>query len=96
MIRRLYSKNVKNPPKMQETLVRLLGWKHAWSSDRLPIPVFLGFPGGSDGKESACNVEVLGSVPGLGRSSGDRSGDCITDLVHDTSCIAVHTVCTVP
>ena len=24
----------------------------------LPIPVFLGFPGGLDGKESACNVEA--------------------------------------
>ena len=32
--------------------------------DRLPIPVFLGFPGGSDGKESACNVGDLGSIPG--------------------------------
>ena len=27
-----------------------------------------GFPGGSDGKESACNVRDLGSMPGLGRS----------------------------
>ena len=26
-----------------------------------------GFAGGSDGKESACNVEELGSIPGLGR-----------------------------
>ena len=28
------------------------------------------FPGGSDGKESACNVEDLGLIPGLGRSPG--------------------------
>ena len=42
--------------------------------DRLPTPVFLGFPGGSDGKESACHVEDLGSVPGLGRSSGEGIG----------------------
>ena len=27
------------------------------------------FPDGSDGKESACNVEDLGSIPGLGRPS---------------------------
>ena len=27
-----------------------------------------GFPGGLDGKEPACNVEDLGSIPGLGRS----------------------------
>jgi len=36
--------------------------------DKLPIPVFLGFPGGSDRKESACNAGDLGSVPGFGRS----------------------------
>ena len=35
--------------------------------DRPPTPVLLGFPGGSAGKESACNVGDLGSVPGLGR-----------------------------
>ena len=34
-------------------------------------PVFcLGFPGGSDGKESACNVGDLGSIPWLGRFPG--------------------------
>ena len=32
------------------------------------------FPGGSDSKESACNAEDLGSVPGLGRSPGERNG----------------------
>ena len=31
----------------------------------------MGFPGGSDGKESACNAGDLGSVPGLGRSPGE-------------------------
>ena len=30
----------------------------------------MGFPGGSDDKESACNVGDLGSTPGLGRSPG--------------------------
>ena len=30
----------------------------------------MGFPGGSDGKVSACNVEDLGLIPGLGRSPG--------------------------
>ena len=29
------------------------------------IPIFLGFPCGSAGKESACNVGDLGSIPGL-------------------------------
>ena len=35
---------------------------------------YLGFPGGSAGKESACNVEDLGSIPGLGRSPGEGNG----------------------
>ena len=33
-----------------------------------------GFPGGSDGKESACNAEDLGSSPGLGRFLGEVNG----------------------
>ena len=31
---------------------------------------FLGFPGSSDGKASACNVGDLGSIPGSGRFPG--------------------------
>ena len=31
----------------------------------------MGFPSGSDGKESACNARDLGSIPGLGRSPGE-------------------------
>ena len=42
--------------------------------DRLPTPVFLGFPGGSAGKESACNVTHLGLIPGLGRSPREGKG----------------------
>ena len=33
------------------------------------------FPGGSDGKESACNVGDPGSIPGSGRSSGERNNN---------------------
>ena len=32
--------------------------------DRPPTPVFLGFPGGLDGKEATCNVGDLGLIPG--------------------------------
>ena len=35
----------------------------------------MGFPGGSDDKESACNEEDVGSVPGLGRSPGEGNGN---------------------
>ena len=41
----------------------------------LLTPVFLGFPCGSAGKESACNAGDLGSVLGLGRSPGEGNSD---------------------
>ena len=34
-----------------------------------------GFPGGSEGKASACNVGGLGSIPGSGRSPGEGNGN---------------------
>ena len=37
-------------------------------------PSILGSPCGSTGKESACNVGDLGSIPGLGRSPGEGRG----------------------
>ena len=33
-----------------------------------------GFPGGSDGKESACDARDLGSTPGSGRSPEEGNG----------------------
>ena len=36
-----------------------------------PYPIYQGFPGGSAGRESACNVGDLGSIPGLGRYLGE-------------------------
>ena len=42
--------------------------------DRLPTPVFLGFAGGSAGKESASNVGDLGLISGLGRPPGEGNG----------------------
>ena len=53
----------------------------------------LGFPGGSAGKESACNVGDLGLIPGLGRSSGEGKGYPLqySGLVNSTDCI-VHGV----
>ena len=59
---------------MQETLVRSWVRKIHWRKDRLPTPVFVGFPCGSAGKESTCNVGDLGLTPGLGRSPGEGKG----------------------
>ena len=39
-----------------------------------------GFPGGSDGKPSACSVRDPGSIPGSGRSSGEGNGNPLQDL----------------
>ena len=49
--------------------------KIPWRRDRLPTPVFLGFPHRSDGKESACNVGDLGLIPGLGKSPEGGHGN---------------------
>ena len=43
-------------------------------SNRLCNLLICSFPGGSAGKESACNVGDLGSIPGLGRSPGEGKG----------------------
>ena len=39
----------------------------------------MGFPGTSDGKESACNAGDPGSTPGLGRSPGEGNGNPLQD-----------------
>ena len=36
---------------------------------------YWGFPGVSDGKESACNAGDPGLIPGLGRSPGEGNGN---------------------
>ena len=41
-------------------------WKH--------LRYIVGFPCGSAGKESSCNVGDLGSIPGLRRSPGEGKG----------------------
>ena len=61
-----------NLPAMQEILVRFLGREDLLEKGWLPTPVFLGFPHGLVGKESAYNVGDLGLILGLGRSPGVR------------------------
>ena len=48
----------------------------------------LGFPGGSDGKASACNVGDPGSIPRSGRSPGEGNGNplqysCLENLMEE-------------
>ena len=66
---------VKNPPAMQEPgLIPGLG-RSPGEGIRLPTPVFLGFPHGSDGKESTFNAGDLDSISELERSPGGGHGN---------------------
>ena len=59
---------------MQESLVRFLGWEDPLEKGQAPHPSNLGSPCGSAGKESTRIAGDLGSIPELGRSSGDGKG----------------------
>ena len=53
----------------------------------------LGFPGDSDSKESACNAEDPGSVPGSARSPGEGNGyplqySCLENSIDRGACQA--------
>ena len=52
----------------------------------------LGFPGGLDGKESACNVGDLDSIPGSGRSSREENGYPLQYFSLENSMDCVHGV----
>ena len=41
------------------------------------LPVFMAFPSGSDGKESACNAGDPGSIPESGRSPGGGNDNAL-------------------
>ena len=56
----------------------------------------MGFPGGSNGKESACNAGDLGLISGSGRSPGEGKGyalqySCLESSMDRKACWA--TVC---
>ena len=52
---------------------RIEGRKWGWSN-RQELDQAMGFPGGSDSKESAFNAGDMGSIPGSGRSPGEGNG----------------------
>ena len=70
----LIAQLVKN--RLQCRRLRFYSWvrKIPWRRDGLPTLVFLGFPCVLTGKESACNMRDLCSIPGLGRSPGEGKG----------------------
>ena len=78
---------VKNWPAMRETLVLSLGWEDSLGEGMAPHSSILGFPRGSPGKESACNLEDLGSVPGLGRFPGEGNGSPLQYSSCNATCV---------
>ena len=93
MFQRVYSSIVKYHLQCRRPLFNSWVRKIPWRRDRLPTPVFLGFPHASAGKESACNAGDLGLIPGLGRSPGEEKGYPIqdSDLENSMDCM-VHGV----
>ena len=70
----LIAQLVKNPPAMQETLVRFLGQGRS-PGEGIGYPLQYSWAsGGSAGKESNCSAGDLSSIPELGRSRGERKG----------------------
>ena len=71
---------------MQETLVQFQGLEDPLEKGY--SRVFLGFPGGSAGKESACSEGDQGLIPGLGRSPGEGKGYLLqySGLENATNC----------
>ena len=72
----MFFNKIRWPSVVSKYLPQFNSWvgKICWRRDRLPTPVFLGFPGGSAGKESARNAGDLGLIPELRRSSGEGKG----------------------
>ena len=78
-------------------------WRTIWSFlkklnielpyDLAVLPLGMGFPWGSAGKESALNTGDLGSIPGLGRSPGEGKGSTLqcSGLENSMDCV-VHGV----
>ena len=93
--------------RIQSTSLLIYIWIHIqqiskfWINELLQVykcQLLLGFPGGSDGKESACNAGDLGLIPGFGRSSGKGNAyslqySCLENSMDREACWAtVHGV----
>ena len=46
-----------------------------WWWEKIKVCLLWGLPGGSDGKESACNARDPSSISGLGKSPGEQNGN---------------------
>ena len=85
----LITQLVKNPPAIQETLVRILGQEDPLEKGQSTHFSILGLPFWLISKESACNVGDLGLIPGLARSPGEGKNCSIqySGLENSMACI---------
>ena len=67
---------------------------HNWSELAVAACIPWGFPGGSDGKESACNAGDPGLIPGSRRSPGEENGNSLQSELpgesHGQSCLVCY------
>ena len=70
----LVAPKVRSPLTVKETRFSPRVGKTPGRREWQPTPVFLAFLFGSAGKGSTCNMEDLGSIPGLRRSPGEKKG----------------------
>ena len=89
----LIAQLVKNPPTIQKTLVRFLGWEGPLEKEWATHSSIFGLPLRLAGKVSTCNAGDLGFISGLGRSPVDEKGSPLqySDLENSMDCI-VHGV----
>ena len=65
--------NLENMPSEGRRATRVVRFSFRYETSRTEKSIEA-FPGGSAGKESACNAGDLGLIPGLGRSPGEGNG----------------------
>ena len=85
-----------SPVNMKHLHLLLFFWSFLFNLTIADLTII--FPGGSEGKASACNAGDLGSIPGLGRSPGEGSGNplqysCLENPMDREACWAtVHAI----
>ena len=74
----IHHPNMKISSQSSHSELHTCPWRQAWVKKQvirkaLVGGAYQGFSGGSDGRESACNAGDLSSIPGSGRSLGERN-----------------------
>ena len=82
---------VENPSAIQKMWVQYLVWEDTLEKGQATHSVILGFPCGSTGKESICNVGDFVSISGFARNPGEGKGTMYSGMENSMDSI-VHGV----